>query len=237
MKVIFYREDDGTVPLLEWLDSLVVKAQDKCRLRIERLAEVGHGLRRPEADYLRDGVYELRVSLRGIQYRMLCFFSGNLAAVVSHGIVKERRVPPREIANQRNSQGHRTEKKICPGSKAPYLRGGVIMAGTKERQSTTDAVEILHRRYYEGHPERIAALEVERANAEIARKIYGLRENVGVTQHKLAKLAGTTVAVIRQLEEADYEGHALAMLNRIAAALNKRVEIHLRSRSSKQKAA
>lgn len=65
MKVIFYREDDGTVPLLEWLDSLVVKAQDKCRLRIERLAEMGHGLRRPEADYLRDDVYELRVSLQG----------------------------------------------------------------------------------------------------------------------------------------------------------------------------
>ena len=44
-----------------------------------------------------DGIYELRVSLQGINYRMLYFFHGDTAAVVSHGIVKERVVPPREI--------------------------------------------------------------------------------------------------------------------------------------------
>ena len=96
-KVVFYQEDDGTVPLLEWFDGLPTKAQDKCRLRIERLEELGHELRRPEADYLRDGIYELRVSLQGIHYRMLYFFHGVAAAVLSHGIVKERRVPTREI--------------------------------------------------------------------------------------------------------------------------------------------
>jgi len=96
-KVVFYQEDDGTVPLLEWFDTLQTRAQDKCRLRIERLAERGHELRRPEADYLRDGISELRVSLQGLQYRMLYFFHGTTAAVLSHGITKERRVPPREI--------------------------------------------------------------------------------------------------------------------------------------------
>ena len=96
-RVVFYQEDDGSVPLLEWFDGLPTKAQDKCRLRIERLAELGHELRRPEADYLRDGIYELRVGLQGINYRMLYFFHGAIAAVLSHGLVKERRVPPREI--------------------------------------------------------------------------------------------------------------------------------------------
>ena len=95
--VVFYREDDGSVPLLEWFHGLPTRAQDKCRLRIERLAELGHELRRPEADYLRDGIYELRVALQGINYRMLYFFHGAIAAVLSHGIIKERRVPPREI--------------------------------------------------------------------------------------------------------------------------------------------
>lgn len=96
-RVIFYQEDNGTVPLLEWFEGLSAKAQDKCRLRLERLHELGHELRRPEADYLRDEIYELRVSLQDIHYRLLYFFHGTVAAVVSHGVIKERRVPPKEV--------------------------------------------------------------------------------------------------------------------------------------------
>jgi DNA-binding XRE family transcriptional regulator len=95
----------------------------------------------------------------------------------------------------------------------------------KKRKPTTDAVEILHRRYYEGRPERLAALEEERANAEIAHKIYALRTKAGLTQRQLAKLVGTSASAICRLKDADYEGHSLAMLRRIAAALDKRVEI------------
>jgi DNA-binding XRE family transcriptional regulator len=95
----------------------------------------------------------------------------------------------------------------------------------KKRKPTTDAVEILHRRYYEGRPARLVALEEERANAEIARKIYALRTKAGLTQRQLAKLVGTSASAICRLEDADYEGHSLAMLRRIAAALDKRVEI------------
>jgi hypothetical protein len=96
--VVMFIEDDGTVPLLNWLDNLPEKAQDKCITRIERLSAMGMGyeLRRPEADYLRDGIYELRVTLQGIQYRILYFFSGK-QAVVSHGLIKESKVPSREI--------------------------------------------------------------------------------------------------------------------------------------------
>jgi len=96
-RVLLYREDDGTVPLLEWLDSLPSKAVAKCRVRIERLADLGHELRRPEADLLRDGIYELRVGLQGQNYRMLYFFHGKAVVVLSHGLVKEREVPPKEI--------------------------------------------------------------------------------------------------------------------------------------------
>lgn len=95
--VVFYRESDGTAPVLDWLDALPAKAQDKCRIKIERLCELGHELRRPEADLLRDGIYELRVELQGINYRILYFFHGRTAAVLAHGLVKERAVPSREI--------------------------------------------------------------------------------------------------------------------------------------------
>jgi DNA-binding XRE family transcriptional regulator len=95
----------------------------------------------------------------------------------------------------------------------------------RKRKPTTDAVEIVHRRYYKGKPERLAALEEERANAEIARKIHELRTQKGLTQKQLATLVGTTTSVICRLEDADYEGHSLSMLRRIANTLNQTVEI------------
>ena len=97
ISVIFYQEDSSTVPVLDWLDRLSARAQDKCRVRIERLRDLGHELRRPESDYLRDGIYELRVGLQGMNYRILYFFHGRVAAVLVHGLVKEREVPPRDI--------------------------------------------------------------------------------------------------------------------------------------------
>jgi phage-related protein len=95
--VVLYKEVDGSCPFLEWFDELPAKVQDKCYLRLERLGEMGHELRRPEADFLRDGIYELRASRRGVHYRILYFFHGAMAAVVSHGVVKEGAVPPNEI--------------------------------------------------------------------------------------------------------------------------------------------
>lgn len=97
--VVFFKEDDGTVPLIEWLRTLEPRALIKCRVRLQRLAEMGHELRRPEADYLRDGIYELRIAFGTINYRILYFFHGTEAAVVSHGLAKERKVPVREIAS------------------------------------------------------------------------------------------------------------------------------------------
>jgi len=96
-KVVFFKDKKGAAPVLVWLDTIPEKAKFKCLAKIERLAEEGHDLRRPEADLLRDKIYELRASLQGIHYRILYFFHGNVAAVLSHGIIKEDRVPPIEI--------------------------------------------------------------------------------------------------------------------------------------------
>lgn len=96
---------------------------------------------------------------------------------------------------------------------------------TPKRKRTTDAVEILHHRYYAGRPGRLAALAEERANADVARQIYTLRTKAGLTQAQVAKLIGTAPSVISRLEDADYAGHSLSMLRRIATALQSRVEI------------
>ena len=106
-KIIFYQEEDGTVPILDWFDNLSEKTLDKCTVKLERLAEQGHNLRRPEADYLRDEIYELRIRYLGINYRILYFFIERTAVVVSHGLTKKKKIPPIEIdrAIERKSSG------------------------------------------------------------------------------------------------------------------------------------
>ena len=76
----------------------------------------------------------------------------------------------------------------------------------KRAAPTTDAVEILHRRYYAGKPKRIAKLEEARANEDIARKIDELRAKAGLTQKELARLVGTTASVICRLEDPTTRG-------------------------------
>ncbi|MBN2217661.1 MAG: XRE family transcriptional regulator [Pirellulales bacterium] len=98
---------------------------------------------------------------------------------------------------------------------------------TKTRKPTSDALEVLHRRYVEGKPQMRSLLEEERSNSTVARQLCRIREKAGLSQRELAKLVGTTASVICRLEDADYEGHSLSMLRRIAMALNSRVEIRL----------
>lgn len=167
--VVFFREDDGSVPVLDWLDDLTPRAKVKCRFKIERLRELGHELRRFEADCLR------------------------------------------------------SEKRDSGRIPSDTPQRSFNMA--RKRKPTSDAVEILHRRYFEGKPEMLAMLDEERANAEVARRVHELRTRAGLTQQQLAKLVGTTASVICRLEDSDYAGHSLSMLQRIAAALDKRVEI------------
>ena len=95
----------------------------------------------------------------------------------------------------------------------------------KMSKPTSDAVEVLHPRFYQGKPGRLKNLEEARANGDIARRDLRIRTAAGLTQTQLAKLIGTTASVVCRLEDADYEGHSLGMLRRIGAALNQRVEI------------
>ena len=94
----------------------------------------------------------------------------------------------------------------------------------KTTRTITNGLEILDRLYFRT-PARQQALAKARLNAQVAQEIYALRTKAGLSQAKLAKLVGTTASVICRLEDADYSGHSLSMLQRISAALNQRIEI------------
>ena len=101
---------------------------------------------------------------------------------------------------------------------------------------TKDATVIIDQ--MTGDDEELQQLIAEETiNAEVARLIYEARTAAGLTQAALAELVGTKQPVIARLEDADYEGHSLSMLQRIATGLNQRIEISFTPLDTPQKAA
>lgn len=102
MIVVFYKDRDGSVPVRDWLDGEVTRRDlriaAKCRVRIALLRDHGNTLRRPFADFLRDGIYELRIAYGKVNYRILYFFHKSSEAVVlAHGLTKEAKIPIGDI--------------------------------------------------------------------------------------------------------------------------------------------
>jgi phage-related protein len=83
--------------MLTWLNEENSKVRDKSITALRKLALFGYELRRPHADYLRDGIHELRLKDGRRNIRILYFYHGSNLVVVSHGLAKEDVVPPREI--------------------------------------------------------------------------------------------------------------------------------------------
>ncbi len=96
----------------------------------------------------------------------------------------------------------------------------------KKQKTTTDAVKILHKRYI-NTPARRKSLEKEIQNSEIAARIYELRQQAKLSQKQLAELIGTTQSVISRLEDADYKGHSLEMLRRVATVLHCKLKVRI----------
>jgi DNA-binding XRE family transcriptional regulator len=91
----------------------------------------------------------------------------------------------------------------------------------------TDGMEILERRYVRNDPEMQKLVQEEFEKLQIGQQIYDLRKEANLTQDELADMIGTTGSVISRLESAEYDGHSLKMLERIAVALGKKIDIRI----------
>ena len=98
------------------------------------------------------------------------------------------------------------------------------MKAKTEKPKTSNAIEILDRMAGDS-PELKRLTEEARVNAAVAQLIYNARQEAGLSQTELAERIGSKQEVISRLEDADYDGHSLTMLQRIAAALGKQVAI------------
>jgi predicted XRE-type DNA-binding protein len=95
----------------------------------------------------------------------------------------------------------------------------------KKTEKTADVARILRQRYIKHSKRREESLQRERESLGIAEQVYKLRTQAKLSQKELADLVGTTQSAISRLEDADYDGHSLTMLRRIAAALNQHVQV------------
>jgi ribosome-binding protein aMBF1 (putative translation factor) len=98
---------------------------------------------------------------------------------------------------------------------------------------TNDAVKIINQRYIKNDPALQDLLREASLNAKVAQLIYTARKQSGLTQQQLADLIQTKQSVIARLEDADYEGHSLSMLQRIGDALGQRIEISMVSNTDR----
>ncbi len=96
-EITIFKDDDGSVPLIDWLRRQTEKVQIKCLATVEELRERGYELRRPTVDKLDRGIHELRIRYGTVNYRILYAFHGQNAVLLSHGCTKEKRVPKKEI--------------------------------------------------------------------------------------------------------------------------------------------
>jgi phage-related protein len=96
-RICFYKDDDGSVPALEWIRNLSQVARRKCVVRVGRLAEAGHELRRPVAAYLGHDLYELRARHGRVNLRILYFFRNRDEAVLVHALAKEDAIPDADL--------------------------------------------------------------------------------------------------------------------------------------------
>lgn len=204
-------EESGESPVLAWLQELSrsnIRALDACIARVKLLALMGHELRRPHADMLRDGIYEPRARVGNVNDRLLYFFHGEDIAVVAHASPRKRKCPAATSSGPLNGDDGMSKRQ----------------RNTK-RRSTSDGLEILERTFVGTDPARREAADKAFEDAVIGQLIHDARLAAGLTQTQLAKMVGTDQAVISRLEDADYEGHSLTMLRRIAEALGKKLDI------------
>ena len=105
VNVYYYQEVDGTCPVREFLRAQPAPVRAQAEARIRLLAERGHQLRRPYADYLADDLYELRWHTGRVQYRILYCFHGRGTAVLLHALTKEGAIPATDL-----TRSHRRKK-------------------------------------------------------------------------------------------------------------------------------
>ena len=216
--MVFYREPSGEAPVLDWLTKLRKYEPERLRNLRGSRRKAGHAWPRAAAalaDLLRDGIYELRIRKGRVNYRILYFFHGRELAVLGTRSRKRTWCPTSKL-NGACAASERTNP--IPSGTVIRTSGGSFMAQTKH------ALKILEKLTGRSATLR-RGIANARLNLEVAQMIYDARTTAGLSQRQLAEMLGTRQSVIARLEDADYRGHSLSMLQRVENALGQRLQL------------
>ena len=127
------------------------------------------------------------------------------------------------------SRTRRRNRRSKPDAATPTARAAKSKlrrsaAPARNRKSESSASAVLAK-LVGADPSLRAAIEEHKLSSRIAEMILFARTSARLTQAGLAERVGTTQSVISRLEDADYEGHSLSMLQRIADALGMRLDV------------
>jgi ribosome-binding protein aMBF1 (putative translation factor) len=89
---------------------------------------------------------------------------------------------------------------------------------------TRNALEILDRMVRDD-PKMRRMIAVAEVNCQVGQLVYDARTSAELTQGQLARRMGTTQSVISRIEDADYQGHSLQLLRKVADALDLTLEL------------
>ena len=91
----FYKKNDGSCPVIEFLNGLDVKMRAKIMWMLKLLEQNGSDLREPYSKFLKDGIFELRIKQGTDIVRVLYFFMIGHRIIITNGFVKKSQLTPR----------------------------------------------------------------------------------------------------------------------------------------------
>jgi ribosome-binding protein aMBF1 (putative translation factor) len=214
---------NGRLPAREFVDSLDDKAAARIDAFIERLRVYGNRMQGKFVKKLTDDIFELRVKQFDRIFRVLFFYQPGMLIVISEE-------DARDTAG-RDYQGRAAKKaldevpkplhRIAKGKRRDPEGVGAMRQSVKSDRHS----EIVERRARKSATYRKTFARTLH-QIDLALLVREMREDAGLTQAELAKKVGTTQSVIARLEDAEYTGHSLTMLERIATACGVALKLH-----------
>jgi phage-related protein/DNA-binding XRE family transcriptional regulator len=218
---------NGRLPAREFVDSLDDKAAARIDAFIERLRVYGNRMQGKFVKKLTGDIFELRVKQFDRIFRVLFFYQPGMLIVITSGFQKKtQETPPAEIYEGRAAKEALDEVPkplhgIAKGKRNyPEGVGPMRQAAKRDRHS-----EIVEQRARKSSTYR-KTFDRTLHQIDLALLVREMREDAGMTQAELAKKVGTTQSVIARLEDAEYAGHSLTMLERIATACGVALKLH-----------
>ena len=218
---------NGRMPAREFVDSLDDKAAARIDAFIERLRVYGNRMQGKFVKKLTDDIFELRVKQFDRIFRVLFFHRPGMLIVITSGFQKKTQETP---------QGEITRAEQLRKLWMKYRNR--YTGSQKEREAILKEIGAVrqtlkrdrHSKVVEPRARKSATYRKTFARTlhqiDLALLVREMRENAGLTQAELAKKVGTTQSVIARLEDAEYAGHSLTMLERIATACGVALKLH-----------